>query len=160
MFKVKVIGSDRLVEVEKATRLLDVLLALRLPILMACGGKGLCATCHAYIESGLDSTSPVTPRERVSLAMLTDRKSCSRLSCQTKVMGPDIVLSLPKGRYIESSTDIEALIGRRTEVAILDPLSGRVLIEAGMLITRSRIKQLSQVDLDIEKIRSRSASID
>lgn len=160
MYAVKVVGSDRLIEVVHAARLLDVFIALRLPILMACGGKGLCATCHTYVESGLESVSPVTPRERTSLTMLTERKSCSRLSCQAKVIGPGVVVSLPQGRYIEASADIETLIGRRTETAILDPMSGKVLIEAGMLITRSRIKQLSQIDLDVAALRARSASID
>jgi hypothetical protein len=92
--------------------------------------------------------------------MLVDRRPCSRLSCQSKAVGPDIVLSIPQGRYIESTTDIEVLIGRRTEAAILDPLTGRVLVEAGLLITRSRIKQLGQVDLDIAALRARSKSID
>lgn len=160
MFSVTVIGSNRAVEVDKSTRLLDVLLSLRISLLMACGGKGLCATCHVYVESGMESVSPITPRERGSLSMLVDRRSCSRLSCQSKVIGPGLVLSVPKGRYIESTVDIESLIGRRTEVSILDPLSGRVLIEAGMLITRSRIKQLSQVDLDVAAVRARSETID
>lgn len=160
MYSVKVIGSDRTVTVEKSSRLLDVLLHLRLPVLMACGGKGLCATCHTYVESGLESVSPVTPREKSALNMLVDKRPCSRLSCQTKVIGPGLVISLPQGRYIESSADIESLIGRRTEIAILNPINGSVLIEAGMLITRSRIKQLSQVDLDVTALRTRSSSID
>jgi ferredoxin len=159
MYFVKVIGCNRSVEVPQSSRLLDVLMLQRLPILMACGGKGLCATCHVHVEAGMESLSPLTPREKSSLTMLADRKPCSRLSCQAKVLGPDLVISVPSGRYVESNSDIEVLIGRRTEVAILHPITGKILIEAGMLITRGRISQLSQVAVDVAGLRARSESI-
>ncbi|MBL8633244.1 MAG: 2Fe-2S iron-sulfur cluster binding domain-containing protein [Myxococcales bacterium] len=156
---VRVIGTNKPVELPQSARLLDALLRLRMPILMACGGKGLCATCHVYVESGTESLSSPTPREQSSLRMLANRKSCSRLSCQAKVNGPDVVISVPEGRYFESSKDIEILIGRRTEVDILHPVTGALLIAAGMLISRSRISQLAQVTIDIDELRARSESI-
>lgn len=159
MHRIKVIGNNQPVDVPQSTRLLDALLHLRLPVRMACGGKGLCATCHIYVESNMQSLSPRTPREQDSLQMLFSCKSNSRLACQAKVIGPDLVVALPEGLFIESSSDIEVLIGRRTEVAILHPVTGQVLVEAGMLISRSRISQLSQVALDVERLRARSESV-
>lgn len=156
---VKVIGAHKPVEMPTSARLLDALMRLRIPIMMACGGKGLCATCHVYVENGLDSLTPATPREMSSLRMLVNRKSCSRLSCQAKINGPDVIISVPEGRYFESSKDIEILIGRRTDVDILHPITGALLIAAGMLITRSRISQLAQATIDVDELRARSESI-
>ena len=146
------------VAVRTHSRISDAVLAVHQKLLMACGGKGLCATCHIYVETNMQSLSPVTPREQDALAMLSSRKSNSRLACQAKVVGPNLVVALPEGLFIESSSDIEVLIGRRTEVAILHPVTGRVLIEAGMLISRSRISQLGQLAVDIEQLRARSES--
>ena len=141
-------------------RLADAVLATRLRLLMACGGKGLCATCHVYVEKGAESLSPVTPREAISLRMLSDRKPCSRLSCQAKVTGDGIQVRLPQGRYLESTTDLESLIGRRAEQAILHPVTGALLIAEGKIVTRSRLRELSSVDVDIAEMKTRSLTID
>ena len=147
------------VEVQTNKRVLDAVLATEANIPMACGGKGLCATCHVFVESGMDKLSPVTPRERMSLTMLTDARPTSRLSCPAKVLGQGVRISLPSGRYIDGTADLESLIGRRAEQRILHPVDGRILIEAGKIITRSRIKELSFVDIDIADMKTRSLSV-
>lgn len=38
---------------------LDAVLATREKLLMACGGKGLCATCHVYVTSDDEPTAPL-----------------------------------------------------------------------------------------------------
>lgn len=157
--KVKITGHSDPVLIKTKERVLDALLATREKIPMACGGKGLCATCHCYIDAGAQQLSPMTPREQLSLKMLTDVRPSSRLACQAKVLGDGVSVSLPQGRYIEATLDLESLIGRRAEARILHPVDGRVLIEAGKIITRSRIRELSFVDVDIAEMKTRSLSV-
>lgn len=141
------------------SRVLDAVLAKQEKLLMACGGKGLCATCHVYIMKGEELLSPMTPRERMALPMLADRRPNSRLACQAKVQGNGVQVALPRGQFIDGSQDLEQLIGRRAEQPILHPVTGSVLIEAGKLITRSRILALAFVDVDVAEMRTRSLSI-
>lgn len=143
-----------------SARVSDAALAVREKLLMACGGKGLCATCHVYVTQGLDCLSPVTPRERMSLNMLAERQPNSRLACQAKVLREGVTIALPKGLYIASSIDLESLVGRRAEQQILHPIHGGVLIDAGKIITRSRLRELSFVDVDVAEMKTRSLTID
>jgi ferredoxin len=159
MKRIRVDSHADPVEVTTNSRVLDAVLAVQEKLLMACGGKGLCATCHVYVTDGAERLSPMTPRERMSLPMLADRKACSRLACQAKVQGDGVRVELPRGRFIDSASDLEALIGRRAEEQIMHPVTGVVLIEAGKLITRSRIRELAFVDVDIAEMKTRSLSI-
>lgn len=147
------------VEVVTNSRVLDAVLAAHEKLLMACGGKGLCATCHVYVTAGAERLSPMTPRERMSLPMLADRRPSSRLACQAKVQGEGVRIELPRGRFIDSVSDLEALIGRRAEESIMHPVTGALLVEAGKLITRSRIRELAHIDVDIAEMKTRSLSI-
>ncbi|WP_293255948.1 hypothetical protein [Nannocystis sp.] len=70
-----------------------------------------------------------------------------------------MIVGLPGGRYLTATKDLESLVGRRAEERVLHPVDGRVLIEAGKIITRSRIRELSQVDVDLAEMRTRSLSM-
>jgi ferredoxin len=160
MKRVAIEGVVDPVDVHTNKRLLDVLVTAGMPVLMACGGKGLCATCHVYVQAGAEQLSAKTPRETLALRMLADRRPSSRLACQAKVGGEGVVVSMPGGRYLTTGTkDLEALVGRRAEERILHPVDGRVLIEAGKIITRSRIRELSQVDVDLAEMRTKSLTL-
>ncbi len=139
-------------------RLCDAMQAGQSRLLMACGGKGLCATCHVYVENGMAMLSPLTPRERLSLAMLGAARANSRLACQAKVLGDGVRAVPPSGTYVEASSSLDSLIGRRAEAPILHPVDGRVLVEAGKIITRSRVRELAFVDVDVAELKSRSLS--
>ena len=128
--------------VETNGNLLSVLLNKDLDVLRECGGRGMCATCHIYVSSGMDALSPVNRREQRTLEVITTCKTNSRLACQARVMGNGVVVELPPGMYVNSLQDIEVLIGRRAEQNLLHPLTGQILVEAGKLITRSMMKQL------------------
>jgi ferredoxin len=147
------------VEVPTKTRVLDALLANQCAVKMACGGKGLCATCHVYVEAGGDKLSPKTPREEAAIQMLVNKRPTSRLSCQAKVLGEGIKVQLPTGRYIESTVELESLIGRRAESNVLHPVTGVLLVEEGKIITRSRILELSAVNVDVAEMKARSATL-
>lgn len=158
MKRVDIEGADP-ISVDTNNRLLDALAMSGTSLLMACGGKGLCATCHVYIKSGGDRLSPVTPREQSSLRMLGERRPESRLACQAKVRGDGVTVTLPRGRYLTASRDLESLVGRRADVRILHPIDGRVLIDAGKIITRCRIQELAQLDVDLAEVRTHSLTI-
>lgn len=144
--------------VNTSKRLCDALSQGTTPLLMACGGKGLCATCHVYVDNGRELLSPQTPREKAALHMLSNARPESRLACQAKVLGDGVRVSFPSGRYVESSGSLESLIGRRAESPILHPIDGRVLVEVGKIITRSKVRELAFVDVDVAELRTRSLS--
>jgi ferredoxin len=128
--------------IETNGNLLSVLLNKDLDVLKECGGRGMCATCHIYVQKGMESLSPVNRREQRTLEVITTCKPNSRLACQARVLQDGVVVELPPGMYINSIKDIEALIGRRADQDLLHPITGQVLVEAGKLITRSMLKQI------------------
>lgn len=129
--------------------LLSALLKNELKVLHECGGRGMCATCHIYIKEGMEHLSPISRREQRTLGAITTCKLNSRLACQSKVMGEGVVVELPSGMYLSDMSDVESLIGRRAEENILHPIDGRILVEAGKLITRSMISQLEVTRSDV-----------
>ncbi|MGV3524294.1 MAG: 2Fe-2S iron-sulfur cluster-binding protein [Candidatus Sericytochromatia bacterium] len=150
--------NDR-VHIKTEANLLQALLANRLDVVMACKGRGLCATCLVYVNSGMEQLTPMTDVEKRRLGRLTTSKPNARLACQARVMGEGVTVEVPEGMYIESAQDLETLIGRRTETPILHPISGEVLIEKAKLITRTKIEQLKSVDFDVLEMRSHSRDL-
>ena len=128
--------------VETNGNLLSVLIDKDLDVLRECGGRGMCATCHVYVKEGMSALSPVNRREQRTLEVITSCKTNSRLACQSRVLANGVIVELPRGMYINSIKDIEALIGRRAEQDLLHPVTGQVLVEEGKLITRSMMKQI------------------
>jgi ferredoxin len=82
---------NQLIAVATNTRVLDTLLAQQCPVMMACGGQGICATCHVYVTKGGESLTPMTEREQRTLALITGAQPDSRLSCQCRVLGEGIL---------------------------------------------------------------------
>lgn len=147
------IGNDpKKAVINTQERLLDALLIRNVEVKMLCQGRGLCATCHVYVTKGAHCLTPMTDREKLTLSILTGAQPNSRLACQSHVLGDGVEVELPKGLYIESFADIESLIGKRTPVPILHPVSGRVLIQENRIITRSAIHELRDVDIDIKQL--------
>ena len=128
--------------VETNGNLLSVLLHKELSVLKECGGRGMCATCHIYVNDGMRALTPISRREQRTLAIITSCRANSRLACQARVMSNGVVVELPPGMYVNSLKDIESLIGRRAEQDLLHPLTGAVLVEQGKLITRSMMRQI------------------
>lgn len=141
--------SNRVVQVPTESNVLQALLSERVPVKLACGGKGLCATCHVYIEQGAAGLSPRTKREERTLAVLGESRANSRLACQAKVINDGVIVELPEGLYVTQDQDLFDLVGRRTESRILHPLDGRVLLPAGKIITRSVVQRMGSVETDL-----------
>jgi ferredoxin len=150
--------NGKLIPVKTEANVLQALLAEQVPVTMACGGKGLCATCHVYIERGADALTPRTKKEERTLGLLAETEDCSRLACQARVLRDGVVVRLPKGLYIEKSGDLTSLIGRRAESRVLHPVDGRVLVEEGKIITRSVVQKLEHVEVDMQRMLAESRS--
>lgn len=140
---------NQLVAVATDTRVLDTLLAQQCPVMMACGGQGICATCHVYVANGAESLTPMTEREQRTLSLITGAQPSSRLSCQCRVIGEGVEILLPDGLYVQSFNDLESFIGKRTKQPILHPKDGRILIQKDKIITRTYIMQLQDVDFNL-----------
>lgn len=137
--------------------IVKALLAEKVDVLMACGGRGRCATCHVHVTAGMDKLTPPTDREIRTLNRVSGRTDQSRLACQACVRGEGVEVELPEGMYITHTDDLEGLIGMRAEQNILHPVTGVVLIPRGKIITRSFIMKLSDVNVEVTKIRSSEA---
>ena len=145
---------DEELAVKTESTLLEALTAKNLKVLMACGGKGLCATCHIHIREGADKVSPRTEREKRTLSMVSMADSASRLACQCRVLGEGIIVELPSGMFIERSEDLLDLLGKRAETDILHPITAEVLIREGKIITRSRIEELKTLNMQVDEVRA------
>ncbi len=140
VIKLDPIGQET--SIKTNDNLLSGLLKNELNVLHECNGRGMCSTCHVYIKEGMASLSPINRREQRTLGAITTCQVNSRLACQARVLGEGVIIELPAGMYVSQFDDLEALIGRRAEQNILHPISGKVLVEEGKLITRSMITQL------------------
>ena len=157
MKKVKFSADIDTVELKTRARLLDALLARRVPVKMYCGGRGLCATCHVFVTKNPECLTPQTDREKLTLALLTGAQANSRLACQSHVLTEGVEVSLPEGLFVESFSDLEALVGKRATVPILHPVTGATLIDKDKIIVRSMIMQLKDVEFDVSSVQSGSA---
>lgn len=131
--------------------LLSGLLKSELNVLQECGGRGMCSTCHVYIKEGMSALSPLNRREKRTLEVITTCKINSRLACQARVLGEGVIIELPAGMYLSEIKDIDELIGRRAQQNILHPISGKILVEEGKLITRSMISQLQNTQGEVSQ---------
>lgn len=141
--------QERTIHVEESESLLDVLVRENVNVKKICGGRGLCATCHVYVVEGQNGLSEPTDREKLTLAILTGAQENSRLACQCKVLNDGVSLEFPDGLYIESFQDLESQVGKRTDVPILHPRTGQVLVEAKKIIIRTQIMKLKDMDFSI-----------
>jgi len=134
-------------------RLLDVLLAKKLDVLMSCGGKGLCATCHVRVLRGSEQLTPMTEREKRTLGNVTNCSANSRLACQCRVLGEGVTVQVPEGMYVERAEDLMSMLGKRAKADILHPVNAAVLIPKGKIITRSRLQTVKHLSEDVRRMR-------
>lgn len=129
------VGGD--LDVTTGSALVKGLLARDLKIDMACGGKGLCATCHIYVRQGQDNLTPKTAREERTLALVATADCDSRLACQARVESDGAVIEVPAGLYVQNLEGFDNQIGAKAAYDYLHPITGRVLIPKGKIITRT-----------------------
>lgn len=143
--------------VNTGSDILQALLSHELKVLMACGGKGMCATCHVNIKQGADRLTPRTARESRTLGFVTGANENTRLACQCRILGEGVVVELPEGMYLERAEDLLTLLGQRAEKDILHPINASVLIAKGKIITRTRLEELKRLNAEIEALKGTSS---
>lgn len=140
-------------DVTTGSTLVKGLLARDLKIDMACGGKGLCATCHVHVRQGADCLTPRTAREDRTLALLATADSDSRLACQARVDADGVVVEVPAGLYVQSIDQISNLVGAKANFDYLHPITGRVLIPKGKIITRTVFSEFTTAAQELKALR-------
>ena len=143
----------RTIEVQPESMLMNALIARGVEVKQLCSGRGLCATCHVYVTKNPQNLSPPSPRETLTLSVLTGAQANSRLSCQARVIGEEVEVAFPDGLYVDSFESLEKLIGQRTKVPILHPVTGDILVPANKIIIRSIVEKLEHLNFDIAKVK-------
>ncbi len=90
--------GGRSAEVAPGTSLLDAAEAAGVDLPSNCGGVCACTTCHVWIEGGLGSLSEIGEREDDRLDEAAGLAATSRLACQARVGGADVVVRIPGNR--------------------------------------------------------------
>jgi 2Fe-2S ferredoxin len=74
--------------------LLDIALTHGVQIEHACGGVGVCATCHVIVTQGAENLSPPEDEELDRVDYAPGATPQSRLACQAVVQG-DVTVRIP-----------------------------------------------------------------
>lgn len=82
--------------VAEGTSVLDILLENDIELEHACEKSCACTTCHVIIRKGFDSLEEPTEIEEDLLDQAWGLEADSRLGCQAKVCGEDLVVEIPK----------------------------------------------------------------
>lgn len=78
----------------KPGSLLDIALANGVQIEHACGGAGVCGTCHVIVEAGMENLSEADDDEMDVVEQVPSGGLHSRLACQAVVKG-DVTVTIP-----------------------------------------------------------------
>jgi len=100
--KIKVLPHPELcpqgteLEAKEGASILDTLLDNGIEIEHACEKSCACTTCHVVVREGFDSLDEAAEKEEDMLDKAWGLEPTSRLSCQAKVRGADLVIEIPK----------------------------------------------------------------
>ena len=84
------------IDAKTGAMLCDILLENGIEIEHACEKSCACTTCHVIIREGFDSLEPSEEKEDDLLDRAWGLTPTSRLSCQARVAGEDLVIEIPK----------------------------------------------------------------
>jgi 2Fe-2S ferredoxin len=84
------------VEANDGETVLDVALRNGIGIEHACEKVCACTTCHVYVREGYDSLAEINDNEDDMLDKAWGLDPDSRLSCQARLNGEDLVIEIPK----------------------------------------------------------------
>jgi len=83
-------------EADKGVSICDNLLAHGVDIEHACEKSCACTTCHVVVREGFDSLEAAEEKEEDLLDKAWGLEATSRLSCQARLAGADLVIEIPK----------------------------------------------------------------
>ncbi len=102
MPKIKVLPGHALfpeggeIEAKEGVSILDNLLEHHIDVEHACEKQAACTTCHVIVRRGFESLEEASEKEEDMLDKAWGLEATSRLSCQAKVAGEDLVVEIPK----------------------------------------------------------------
>ena len=88
--------EGRIIDAPVGKSIIDVALEAGIDIEHACEKSCACTTCHIYVREGFDSLEESDENEDDLLDKAWGLEPDSRLSCQAKVAGEDLVVEIPK----------------------------------------------------------------
>jgi uncharacterized 2Fe-2S/4Fe-4S cluster protein (DUF4445 family) len=137
MTKVKVLVDGRVLEVEKGSRLSDVLAKEGL-IQLPCGGRGLCGSCVVEVKG------PVS--EPTGNEILRGLGGKYRLACQVRVLGDIEVKVLAKGAPKVSSYSLTVPVRKQDKIVKLHPVSEPPMSTYPHILLPEAIQALSRLN--------------
>ncbi|MEI7369694.1 ISC system 2Fe-2S type ferredoxin [Pectobacterium colocasium] len=83
-------------EAERGESILDVALRNGIDVEHACEKSCACTTCHCIVREGFDSLAESTEEEDDMLDKAWGLEPESRLGCQARIAGDDLVVEIPR----------------------------------------------------------------
>jgi 2Fe-2S ferredoxin len=93
---VELCPEGAVIDAKAGETICDVLLANGVEIEHACEKSCACTTCHVIVREGFNSLEASTEEEDDLLDKAWGLEPQSRLSCQARVNGSDLVIEIPK----------------------------------------------------------------
>lgn len=84
------------IDAAEGETLCNILLANHVDIEHACEKSCACTTCHVVVREGFDSLDTAEEKEEDLLDKAWGLEGTSRLSCQARMRGADLVIEIPK----------------------------------------------------------------
>jgi 2Fe-2S ferredoxin len=92
----KICPNGITIEAPTGISICDAALNAGVAIEHACEKSCACTTCHVIVREGFESLAPASEKEEDMLDKAWGLEPLSRLSCQAKVAGRDLVIEIPK----------------------------------------------------------------
>ena len=144
MIKFTISIDNKPVEVEQNSTILAAFKAHNILVDQICGGQGMCASCHFFVMDGSDSLTTQTQQEQMTLRFTKIDRPGARLACQSRVIGPGVIIEMPQGTFVKSMEDLEQGIGKKAEQTLIHPMTGEILVEKGKLVMRSALEKMKE----------------
>ena len=84
------------IDAKAGASICDNLLQNGIEIEHACEKSCACTTCHVVVRQGFDSLDDAEEKEEDMLDKAWGLEATSRLSCQARMSGADLVIEIPK----------------------------------------------------------------
>ena len=85
-----------MIEAEPGTSICDALLDVGINIDHACEKSCACTTCHVIVRQGFQSLVEADEKEEDMLDKAWGVEPNSRLSCQARITGEELVIEIPR----------------------------------------------------------------
>ena len=93
---VELCPEGAVIEAKPGDTICDTLLANSIEIEHACEKSCACTTCHVIVREGIGSLDEAEEKEEDMLDKAWGLEADSRLSCQARIRGADLVIEIPK----------------------------------------------------------------